>query len=366
MIIYGSPFRYFQGFGILEKLGALAEPLGQRFFVVGEPFVQDLLGRRLTTALEAAGKTFYWDEAFNGECSDSEVRRMQRVCAEQGCDAILGVGGGKSLDAAKAVSIPLRLPLGVIPSIAASDAPVSHVAIIYSDAHERLRADAMPWSPWFVLVDTEIILNAPWRFLASGIADAAATKFESDACRASGVANYFGSKPPLLSRAVSDLCWEVVREKGLAAVEAVKRKSPDQDFEDVVEAVTLLSGIGFESGGCAAAHGTMSALTSLPGSARYSHGELVAFGLVVQLCLENRPDGFIREVIRFLRALELPVTLAGVGLDADRNPGDIEAVVAKACTPPGLLFNMPMEINAAVYRAALDRADRLGRLEPEG
>ena len=360
MIIYGSPFRYYQGFGILARAGELLNPLGSKFFIIGEAFVKDLVGSTILESFTAAGKEALWDADFSGECTDGEIRRLQRVYETSGCNAILGIGGGKTMDAAKAVSILVNAPVGIIPTIAASDAPVSHVAIIYTEAHERLRVDAMPFSPWVVMVDTEVVLHAPPRFLASGIADAVATKFESDACRASGALNYFGSRPPLISKAVSDMCWDVMRRHGSAALDAVRTKTPCQALEDVVEAATLLSGLGFESGGCAAAHGTMSALTSLPGSVRFTHGELVAFGTVVQLCMENKPDPFILEVIDFLRSLGLPVTLEGVGLDRDKDREAIESCIRKACTPPGLLFNMPMPINEAMYREALYRADDLG------
>ena len=272
-----------------------------------------------------------------------------------------GLGGGKSMDVAKGMTIGLNnCPLALVPTIAASDAPVSHVAIIYNEAHERLRVDAMPYSPWVVLVDTEIILNAPAHFLASGIADAVATKFEAEACQAAGAKNYFASAPPRAAKVLGDACWEILREKGPLAYQAVKNKKYHPALEDVVEANTLLSGIGFESGGCAAAHGTMSALTALPASAKYSHGQLVAVGIIVQMCMENRPQEFILEMARFLKSLDLPTTLYGVGLDVDKDQEDFELVVRKGSTPPGLMFNMPMEINAAMFRKALLKANEMG------
>jgi glycerol dehydrogenase len=360
MIIYGSPFRYYQGFGILSRLGELLAPLGNSFFIVGDAFVKNMLGDTVIKTLRDSGKKVIWDESFSGECTDGELKRLQQVYQCERCDAVLGIGGGKTMDTAKGISIPLRAPVGLVPTIAASDAPVSHVAIIYTDAHERLRVDAMPFSPWLVLVDTQIILEAPPRFLAAGIADALATKIEADACQLSGAKNYFNSKPPRIAQCIGDMCWDIMREHGLAALEAVKTKTHCQALEDVVEAATLLSGIGFESGGTAAAHGTMSALTALPGSVRYMHGELVAFGIVVQLCMEGRSSSFITDIVSFLKQLGLPTNLAGVGLDAHKDKADIEKFILKACSPPGLLFNMPMDITVDMYREAVYKADALG------
>ena len=57
----------------------------------------------------------------------------------------------------------------------------------------------------------------------------------------------------------------------------------------MIEANTYLSGVGFESGGLAAAHALYNGLTAIPDAHHYYHGEKVAFGTLTQLVLENAP-----------------------------------------------------------------------------
>ena len=89
MIIYGSPFRYYQGFGIITKLGELLEPLGGNFFVVGDQVVKGLLGDKVEQALKDGNKKYIWDNDFSGECTGNEIERMQKIYRENKCDAIL-------------------------------------------------------------------------------------------------------------------------------------------------------------------------------------------------------------------------------------------------------------------------------------
>ncbi|MCD8349317.1 MAG: glycerol dehydrogenase [Planctomycetaceae bacterium] len=272
----------------------------------------------------------------------------------------MGLGGGKAADTAKAASILLKVPVAIVPTIAASDAPVSHIAMIYKDDHSKERVDHMAYSPWCIVMDTEVILQSPLRLLISGIGDAAATKFEADACRASGALNFLKGKPPRTAAALGDLCWQIIRGKSLKAIDDMKNRRYSDDFEEVVEAVTLLSGLGFENGGLAAGHAMSSGLTMIPSTLKSTHGETVAFGLLVQLVLEGRPDEFIAEIAGFLKSVGLPTTLARLGLQPGEEPL-IAAMARKICTPPNIIFNMPVEVNPEILEKAIYRADTFGQ-----
>ena len=85
-------------------------------------------------------------------------------------------------------------------------------------------------------------------------------------------------------------------------------------LERLVEANTLLSGLGFESSGLAAAHAVHNGLTAAPETHPSFHGEKVAFGLLVQLVLEGAPRTTMEEVLGFSAEVGLPITLADIGL----------------------------------------------------
>ena len=143
-----------------------------------------------------------------------------------------------------------------------------------------------------VAIDTRIVAEAPVRFLVAGIEDAMATWYEARTCfdnpRARSV---LGARPTLATSAIGKLCADTLFEYGLSAVEAVKRSEVNDALESIVEANTLLSGMGFESGGLAVAHSIAQGLTVVPEVHRnYMHGEMVAIGLLTQLVLEKNVD----------------------------------------------------------------------------
>jgi len=109
-------------------------------------------------------------------------------------------------------------------------------------------------NPDLVLVDTAVVARAPTRFLRSGMADAIATWYEADTAYRAAAENVFDGRSTLTAHAIAETCYDTIRDHGRSAVAAVERDAVTESVEAVVEANTLMSGIGFESGGLAAAH----------------------------------------------------------------------------------------------------------------
>ena len=111
-------------------------------------------------------------------------------------------------------------------------------------------------------------------------------------------------------------------------------------LERVIEANTYLSGVGFESGGLAAAHAIHNGLTAIPDAHHYYHGEKVAFGTLTQLVLENAPVEEIETVAALCHSVGLPITLAQLDIKADI-PGKMRTVAEAACAEGETIHNMP-------------------------
>ena len=354
-----SPNRYVQGRGELKNLPEHAKKLGKKLFVIisasGLKRVRDLLEK----SFENTGMELVFEE-FQGECCETEIKRLGSRFQENKCDLVVGVGGGKIHDSAKAAAYYQGAPVVIIPTIASTDAPCSALSVIYSETGVFERYLFLNSNPALVLVDTDIIAAAPSRLLVSGMGDALATYFEARAVAASGALSCAGGKPTKGALALAKLCYETLLEDGVKAKLAVEAGACTQAVENIIEANTYLSGIGFESGGLAGAHAIHNGLTVIKDCHHLYHGEKVAFGTLTQLVLENAGQESLEEVIGFCMDVGLPTTFAELGMARPDKDLLMEAAV-RACSPDDTLVNMPFEVTPEMVYAAMVGADALGR-----
>jgi len=355
---FKSPAAYVQGRDVIGSLGERVEPLGETALVIGDDMVLGIVEERVRESLDAGGVEMVVEE-FGGECSTAEIERVEGIATDVTAEVIIGAGGGKTLDTAKAVSERLGIALVTMPTIASTDAPTSSLSVIYTEDGEFEEYWFHEGHPDLVLVDTAVIAGAPTRFFRSGIADAMATWFEGDAVHRAEGENFFGERPTNAAYELCSLCYELLRDHGRSAVDAVENDVVTEAVEAVTEANTLLSGVGFENGGIAAAHSVHNGLTQLEDTHHATHGEKVNFGTVTQLVLEGRSDEFVADVIDFSIELGLPVTLAELGV-SDPSDEDLERVAEAALVPEETVHNA-FEISTADARDAMIVADELGR-----
>lgn len=299
-------------------------------------------------------------EVFNKECCRKEINRLIKVVEDNRCECIIGIGGGKLLDTAKAVSYYAHIPVVIVPSIASTDAPCSALSVIYTEDGVFEEYLILPKNPEIVIMDTKIIANAPSRLLVAGMGDALATYFEARACKKSNAKNMAGLHPSKSAYALAKLCYETLLEDGLKAKLSVENKVVTPAVENIVEANTYLSGVGFESGGLAAAHAIHNGFTVLKQCHHLYHGEKVAFGTIVQLVMENSPIDEIEEVVDFCISVGLPVTLSQMGIN-NIVPEEIMEAAKASCAKGETIYNMPFEVTPEAVYAAILTADSIGK-----
>ncbi|WP_067468003.1 glycerol dehydrogenase [Nocardia amamiensis] len=359
--VFSSPGHYVQGRDATAALGAEMARLGiggPVLIVSGGSAFRLLAGtweRSLTDA-----KIAYSIQLSGGECSRAEIARIAHAVEESGSTVVLGAGGGKVLDAARAVADDLDLSMISCPTAASSDAPCSALSVIYTEAGEFEAYQLVRRNPALVLVDTSVIAQAPARLLAAGMGDALATWFEARTCSAAQVRNMRGGASTRSATALAELCYRTLLADGAQALTAVRNHSVTPALERVVEANTLLSGLGFESSGLAAAHAVHNGLTAAAGTHPFLHGEKVAFGTLTQLVIEGAPTSEIDIVLDFCTEVGLPTTLAALGL-ADADHETLSAIATRATAPGETIHNEPFTVDAAMLVDALRTADALGK-----
>lgn len=355
-----SPGKYLQGVGALAGIGTQAARLGSSALLLGGRTALSLCSAEIVRSLGEQGLPCR-EELFGGVSSRSEIDRLAACARAAGADLVIVVGGGMAIDAGKVVAHDLKLPVIVVPTIATTNAPCSAMSVIYTDRGELVEYLPLNRNPDLVLVDTRCVAQSPARFLVAGMGDALATYWEADTCVRSGLARgETGSDTPTLAAlALARLTYDTLREHGLQARLAVERKLVTPAVEAIVEANTLLSGLGFENLGHAGAHSIHNGLLTATSYQQRMHGEIVAFGVLAQLVLEGRPAAAIREVQEFCAAVGLPVTLAELGID---NPaeGELRQVAEVACAPHESIHGTWFPVTPEAVEAALWTADALG------
>ena len=355
---FGSPLRYVQGQGEFGRLPLYTAPYGNACVIIDGFLYQDLNARLEKAYAESDAK--FVSISFNGECCEEEVERIGKIARENGAAVIVGAGGGKTMDTAKICADEMGLPVIIAPSSASTDAPVSEIAVVYKPDGEYIGSRKMKKNADLVLVDTEIIVKAPRRLFVAGMGDALATWLEAQACECSDSPNYIGSgmRRCKAGMAIAKASWDILFEDGEKALMALDSGVVTEAFENVVEANTLLSGLGFLNTGLATAHGIHSGLTVLPETHKYLHGEKVAFGIVCQMVLGNTPAETVDKVMRFMVAIGLPVTLADLGVAAERDK--VLAIAEKTANGP-LIHQEPFAVTTERVYGAIIAADTLGR-----
>jgi len=361
-----APGRYVQGAGAINEIGAYAAKFGTKALLTGGQRALSSCGQAIQDSL-AQNQIGCYQEKFMGECSQKEITRLKEIAAANGADMVISAGGGKVIDTGKAVAYEMKIPVIICPTIAATDAPCSALAVVYTEEGVFESYLVLPSNPNCVLVDTNVVAQAPAHFLVSGMGDALATFWEADTCAKSCKPNVLtGCTPPTLSAlALARLCYDTLLEHGMQAKLAVERKVVTPAVEAIVEANTLLSGLGFESGGLAGSHSVHNGLTVLEKSHGKLHGEKVAFGVLTQLVMEGRPAEDVDEVLNFCIDVGLPVCFEDLGVI---NPTKDEVrQVAEATTAEGeTIHSTWFTVTADMVEAAMWAADALGQTYKKG
>ena len=233
----------------------------------------------------------------------------------EGARTIVGAGGGKVLDTARAAAADLGLPVVNCPTVASSDAPCSALSVIYTEEGVFEEYRFYRKNPDLVLVDTAGDRPGPAAAPGRGHGRRAGDLVRGQDVRRGARQEHAraaarpAARRPWPSSATGPCSRTAPRRCGPS-----RRKAVTPALERLVEANTLLSGLGFESSGLAAAHAVHNGLTAAAGTHPYLHGEKVAFGLLVQLVLEGSPRATVEQVLGFSTEVGLPITLAEIGL----------------------------------------------------
>lgn len=351
------PGKYIQGRDTILQLEGLMKQLGSKAIILASQTARKYLPKDY---LKPPLSSWICIENFGGECSEKALKRLANRIRKEKADILVGMGGGKVIDTAKIAADRAGIPVIVVPTIASTDAPCSGCAVTYSTDGIFEKVHYQRLNPPVVLVDMDIIAQAPVRFLVAGMGDALATWFEARSCKETSSVNECGGFSTITGQHLARLCYDILLEYGQQAKRDNEAGLVSPALSHVAEANILLSGIGFESGGLASAHAIHNGLTVLPETHDFYHGEKVAFGLLAGLHLTGSPEDELNEVYGFCKAVGLPVTLAEIGISAANENGLVQ-IAEKSVEAGSPIHHEGSGITAKKVYNALLQADTLGR-----
>jgi glycerol dehydrogenase-like iron-containing ADH family enzyme len=345
-----APARVLRGKQALIDALDFIVKLGQRPLVIGgEQSLKLSQLQVLSDRPELAIETVL----YTPDCCESSLDRLQAAVVTHRADLIIGIGGGKCLDTSKLLAHRTQLPVVTIPTSGATCAAWTALSNIYSESGAFLYDVSLANCPDLLVLDYSIVATAPQRTLVAGIGDAIAKWYEASV--SSG-----HSSQTLLIAAVQQarVLRDILFQKSANAI-----ANPDsEDWQEVVDATVLLAGVIGGLGGAqcrtVAAHAVHNGLTHLPGSHHALHGEKVAYGILVQLRLQEMLQGdrlaatARAQLLDFYSSIGLPQTLADLGLN-DITIAQLHHAATLACQPDSDLHRLPFDVTPAQLVAAM-------------
>lgn len=348
-----GPANYFSHPGSLNHLHDFFtdEQLSRAVWIYGERAIA-AAQTKLPPAFELPGAKHI---LFRGHCSESDV---QQLAAESGDDrsVLIGVGGGALLDTAKALARRLGLPFVAVPTIAATCAAWTPLSVWYNDAGQALHYEIFDDANFMVLVEPEIILNAPQEYLLAGIGDTLAKWYE---------AVVLAPQPETLPLTVrlginnAQAIRDVLLNSSEQALSDQQNHQLTQSFCDVVDAIIagggMVGGLGDRFTRVAAAHAVHNGLTVLPQTEKFLHGTKVAYGILVQSALLGQDD-VLAQLTEAYQRFHLPTTLAKLEVDIN-NQAEIDKVIAHTLRPVESIHYLPVTLTPDTLRAAFEKVE---------
>lgn len=347
-----APTQVLRGTSLWTQAGLAIARLGKRPLMVGGDRSLGVILPHIQQPLKQ--HQLVWDSAsYHPDCSEASLQQLSRAVQTHQADLIIGVGGGKALDMAKLLAHHCQLPVVTIPTSAATCAAWTALSNVYSDVGAFLYDVSLTRCPDVLILDYDLIQTAPQRTLVAGIGDAIAKWYEASV--SSG-----HSEQTLLIAAVQQarVLRDILFQKSLTALQ----QPGGEVWREVVDATVLLAGVIGGIGGAqcrtVAAHAVHNGLTQLPGSHKMLHGEKVAYGILVQLRLEemiakNQLAASARQqLLKFYSDIGLPRTLNELGLGLI-GLEQLQQAAQFACQEKSDLHRLPFQVVPEQLTAAM-------------
>ncbi len=376
---YFLPVNLQFGAGMVEKVGELTRPYGQKALIVtgGSSAKKSGLYDRVKHRLEEAGlTTVLFDQVAPNPLTTTAIAGA-KLAKENGCDVIVGIGGGSIMDCAKGIAfIALNdgdindyiygrkysdqaLPLVLIPTTCGTGSEGNGFAVLTNPQtgdKKSLRCPAIVAK--VSIVDPQVMMTMPKKVLASVGFDALCHCIEA----------YTANAAQPFTDALCSYAIPLIQE---TLVKVYRGEDESLEAWEKLSIASTIGGMVIGTAGVTLAHGMehpvsglynvthgqgLAALTPTVIDMTYQ-GNRFKFGRLARMLGGFTAEDCAGKIRLLLHDLDLDITLRDLGVQEK----DIPWLAANCVkVSAGNLKNTPVEFSeqeiAQIYRAALDEA----------
>ncbi|MGJ9459098.1 iron-containing alcohol dehydrogenase family protein [Oceanobacillus sp. CF4.6] len=358
--VKGSPGHYRIGEQVLNELNSLLSELnvrkvhivtGEKSWRAAKPYLPDEFH-----TIDPNHITF-----IKGHCTIQKTIDLAGKYDNEHVEAVIGIGGGTVLDISKASAARAGIKSILIPTIAATCAAWTPLSVFYHEDGKHSHYTEFPVANTLVLVEPAIIAKAPLKYLKAGIGDTLAKYYEADALVNSF---YKGVELPIwlqVSQFTAKICRDILLKDGKAALDSVKEEQVNDELIRVIETIILtggmVGGFGGKAGRIAGAHSIHNGLTEADEVKRFLHGEIVSYGILIQLALEGK-ESDLKKLLNYYDEWGFPVNLKSLTIDAE-DEELLGRITKKVLLPEESIHFMDIEITEDTVLAAFHTVEKL-------
>lgn len=368
--------------GAAAALGALARDRGvsHAFVVTDRPLAASGVLAPVLSSFAAAGVAItVWDEVLP-DPPEASVLAAADAARRAGCDGVIGVGGGSSMDTAKLAALLAattqslseifgiglargrRLPLIQVPTTAGTGSEVTPISIVTTAAGEKKGVVSPLLFADVAVLDATLTLGLPPRLTAMTGVDAMVHAIEAYTSRR-------------LKNELSDTLARRALSLLSANIRRVLARGDDLDARRAMLQGSMLAGMAFTNAPVGAVHalayplgghfhvphGLSNALVLAPvlafntshAATEYAELSEHLFDGDRRACASRDAESFIAEVARLVSEMPFERRLRDVGV----TEGDIGMLATDAMKVQRLLVNNPRDVAYsdayAIYRSVL-------------
>ncbi|MBQ9141409.1 MAG: iron-containing alcohol dehydrogenase family protein [Lachnospiraceae bacterium] len=354
-----TPENYINEPDIIKKAGEYIKVYGRNAIVVGGKTALEVTESELYKSLEDNGIEYSVEE-FKGFPTIDNAKKIALSALEHKADVLIAVGGGKVMDVTKVAGDFTGLPVVTIPTIVATCASWAAVSVIYNDEGDFEKFYQNRFTPRLILVDSNILVNSPERFWKAGIVDTYAKWYE--------VSPGLKGKDDALTLKISSfgakLAYDILDENAQKALEDVREHTVSKEVTETIDAIIFLAGyvgsfVG-EKAYSGFAHPFYHSSRRIASTRHILHGELVSYGILAQLVLENKPEEYINETIDKFDKFDVAFTLKDIGLE-DNKEEKLDIIADRALREFSGFTKLGFGNSVDEIKVALFKADELVR-----